>query len=91
MISTKNIFSKIIIISLLLFGFYANAQKISVSGTVVEVNSNQKLEYATVILKPVDKSTVTGGITNLKGNFDIQIKKGTYQVLVEFISFKTKD
>ncbi len=79
------------LLAVLLMGLYVNAQKINITGTVVEVNSEQALEYATIILKPVDKSTVTGGITNAKGKFNVAIKKGTYQVSIEYISFLTKD
>ncbi|MEE9348513.1 MAG: outer membrane beta-barrel family protein [Flavobacteriaceae bacterium] len=67
------------------------AQKITVSGNVLEAETNQKLEYATIVLKPTDKSSVTGGITNAKGNFEFEIKKGTYHVSVEYISYVTKD
>ncbi len=84
---------KIKLLIILLIGCYnpINAQKITISGTILESDSKQKLEYATVILKPVDKSTVTGGITNINGEFNIEIKKGTYKVYVEYISFLTKD
>lgn len=84
---------KIKLLIILLIGCYnlINAQKITISGTVLESDSKQKLEYATIILKPVDKSTVTGGITNINGKFNVEIKKGTYKVSVEYISFLTKD
>lgn len=64
--------------------------QVSVSGKVIDNESKQSLEYATIIFTPVNGNTLTGGITNSKGEFDIAITKGTYDISVEFISFKTK-
>ncbi|WP_272151510.1 TonB-dependent receptor domain-containing protein [Tenacibaculum aiptasiae] len=64
--------------------------KVSLSGTVIETQSKQALEYATVVLTHVKSKRVTGGITDPKGNFDIQVPKGEYAIKVEFIGFKTK-
>ncbi|MCF2876370.1 MULTISPECIES: TonB-dependent receptor domain-containing protein [unclassified Tenacibaculum] len=64
--------------------------KVSLSGTVIETQSKQALEYATVVLTHVKSKRVTGGITDPKGNFDIQVPKGEYAIKIEFIGFKTK-
>ncbi|WP_299122590.1 TonB-dependent receptor [uncultured Tenacibaculum sp.] len=64
--------------------------KVSLSGTIIETQSKQALEYATVVLTHVKSKRVTGGITDLKGNFDIQVPKGEYAIKIEFIGFKTK-
>ncbi len=87
----KNLKTGIFFLLLLNFFTISYAQKINITGVVIEANSNQKLEYATIVLKPTDNSAVTGGITDIKGKFNIQIKKGTYRILVEFISYETKD
>ena len=68
----------------------SRAPKISLSGTIIETQSKQALEYATVVLTHLKSKRVTGGITDPKGNFDIQVPKGEYAVKIEFIGFKTK-
>ncbi|WP_396174956.1 TonB-dependent receptor domain-containing protein [Flavobacterium sp.] len=65
-------------------------KKIKVTGKVIEKNSSQPLEYATIVLQSTQRADViSGGITNAKGEFDIEIIAGTYDIRVEFISFKT--
>ena len=62
---------------------------ISITGKVVDANTNQPLEYATVVLKNTETQVVSGGITDQTGSFNIKNPKGTYEISVEFISFKT--
>ncbi|CAL2084073.1 outer membrane beta-barrel family protein [Tenacibaculum sp. 190524A05c] len=64
--------------------------KVSVSGKIIEASSKQPLEYATLILTNVKTKKVTGGVTDLQGNFLVTIPKGLYDMKVEFIGFKTK-
>ncbi|MGS2726050.1 outer membrane beta-barrel protein [Psychroserpens sp. BH13MA-6] len=68
------------------------AQKeITVSGTVIDADEKYPLEYATVsILKSSDKTLVMGEITDPKGKFKIDIVPGTYDVKIEYLSYKTK-
>ena len=62
---------------------------VSITGKVIDKETKQALEYATVIVTPIKGKQVTGGITNLNGKFNVQIPKGIYNISVEFISFKT--
>ncbi|MGA9639213.1 TonB-dependent receptor domain-containing protein [Flavobacterium sp.] len=63
--------------------------KIKISGIVIEKNSKQALEYATVTFSnPKNPKALSGGITNAKGEFNIEITPGMYNIKVEFISFK---
>ncbi len=63
--------------------------KIKIKGTVIEKVSKQPLEYATVTFtNPKFPKATTGGITNPKGEFDIDVIPGTYDIKIEFISFK---
>lgn len=63
--------------------------KIKVSGKVIEKVSKQTLEYATItITQPNLPKTISGGVTNPKGEFVIEVAPGVYDIRIEFISFK---
>ena len=67
-----------------------NQKPITISGKVTDSESGQPLEYATFVLQKTDSpDQVTGGITDLDGNFEITTAPGTYNIRVEFISYKT--
>ena len=61
-----------------------------VYGKILEIETNQPLEYATIILKNTETHKITGGITDKSGNFNIQTSKGIYDIRVEFLSYETK-
>lgn len=63
--------------------------KIKITGTIIEKVSKQKLEYATIrFTSAIATKSIAGGITNPKGEFIIEITPGTYDITIEFISFK---
>ncbi|QBN18183.1 outer membrane beta-barrel family protein [Flavobacterium nackdongense] len=63
--------------------------KIKISGIVIEKVSKQHLEYATITFtNGTSTKSIAGGITNPKGEFNIDIVPGTYDIKIEFISFK---
>ena len=83
---------------LLLFVFpaYLFAQNsiptFTVSGKIIDSNTKNPLDYATVIFKSIDSNkAIYGGITNQRGNFSIEVEKGFYNTTVEFISYQTKN
>ncbi len=58
-------------------------------GKVIDQMTESPLEFATIsVLSPVDSSIVTGEITDLDGNFQIEVKYGEYLVKVEFIGYQ---
>lgn len=63
----------------------------SISGKVIETTTKQPLEYATIVLTNLKTKKVSGGITDMQGNFSISVPQGNYAVKAEFIGFKTKD
>jgi len=66
--------------------------KVKVTGKVYEKVSKQPLEYATIsITAPNDTKVIAGGITNPKGEFEVAVAPGTYDIKVEFISFKSTE
>ncbi|MBT8259695.1 MAG: outer membrane beta-barrel protein, partial [Bacteroidia bacterium] len=61
----------------------------TVTGKVLDKYTGEPLEYATVAF--IDAKTnniVTGGITDIEGNFKIDVVKGQYHITIEYISFK---
>ena len=67
-----------------------NFQKITVSGTVIDQETNQPLEYATITLKNKRRPDfLQGGITDAEGNFDIEVFPGRYTIVTEYISFES--
>jgi hypothetical protein len=63
---------------------------ITISGKVVDTRTNQPLEYATIIIKNTETEKVSGGITDLNGEFSIELPKATYQISIAFISFESQ-
>ena len=66
------------------------SSQIHITGKVIDFDTKEPLEYATVVIRPVEGDLLSGGITDAKGNFDVKVAKGNYNISVEFISFKTK-
>ncbi len=87
---------KLILTFVLLFGsLFSYSQdkpkgkKIKITGKVVEKGSKLPLEYTTItFLNATDNTSNTGGVTNDKGEFSVDINPGDYTVKVDFISFK---
>ena len=70
---------------------YNENKEFIVSGKVTNSENSEPLEYATItILDLKDNNVVTGGLTDESGNFKISTKKGIYNVLIEYMSFKNK-
>ncbi len=83
-----------LLISLLTFNAFATnltpIDKVSIFGKVIDSDTKQPLEYSTIVIKNLEGKIITGGITDSNGLFDIPVAKGTYNISIEFISFKTK-
>jgi len=63
---------------------------VTISGIIVEQETNAPLEYATIAFIDANNKIVTGGITDNSGAFSIEVPAGVYTVQYEFISYKTK-
>ena len=86
----------LLFISIILFSFFTlNAQQKrelinhQLTGFVADKNNGIGLEYATIVAKPINGDKIFGGLTNSKGNFKFKVPQGTYNISIEFISFKT--
>lgn len=89
------------LLTFLLAGFFCvfvNAQRgqgqapeVTITGKVIDKETNEPLEYATVsFFSKRQNKIVTGGITDIKGNFNIEVPMGMYDISIEYISFKTQ-
>jgi hypothetical protein len=64
-------------------------QPITLTGTVLDQETGQPLEYATLVLQSLrDPNKLSGGITDVNGKFEVEAAPGRYNVSVEFISFR---
>ncbi len=81
------------IIFLLFINLYTLAQnpiKGKLTGTIVEEANNQAIPFSTIrIFSSNSTKLVTGGLSNEKGYFSIDISGGTYDILLESIGFES--
>ena len=62
----------------------------SISGLLHDVDMNEPLMQASVrVLKPADSTLVTGGVSDLKGKFNVSnLKEGSYIVLFSYLGME---
>jgi outer membrane receptor protein involved in Fe transport len=66
-------------------------KEVTITGKVIEKETKVPLEYATIVVfSKKENKIVTGGITDAKGQFSIPVPTGTYDIRIEYISFKTQ-
>lgn len=63
-------------------------QEFSITGNVIDSDTQKPLEYATIVLKSLSNGSITGGITDEKGHFKIKASKGIYQIKIHFFSYE---
>ena len=69
--------------------FPSAVKKIFITGKVIDIDTGQPLEYATISFKnPNTPKLNQGGITNQNGVFKIEIIPGKYDIITEYISFE---
>lgn len=86
----KKIFITLLIINNLnIFGQQSPMlQNVTLKGKIIEKESQQVLEYATVVLKDLKTKKLSGGISNAEGLFSFEVSTGIYDISFEFIGFK---
>jgi hypothetical protein len=88
---------KIIVGMVLLFvgamSVFAQNKNITVSGRVIETDTKDPVEQATIRLLSLPDSTyVTGGVTQTKGRFALpKVKPGKYVLVISYIGLRTKN
>ncbi len=87
---------KTFLFALSLFSFLAYAQrpdgnipKFKFSGIVIDQETQQPLEYATVSIRnPQKPGRLQGGITGSDGKFNIEVFPGIYDITIDYIGFE---
>jgi len=92
----KNIFLALILIGLTpkLYaqrpqgGGPGNFTKLKIEGAVIDKETQEPLEYATIsLVNERFPERIQGGITDTKGKFNLEVFPGKYDVTVEYIGF----
>lgn len=78
-----------LVISLLFIFQITFAQKVKISGTVVDEGTKTGIEYATVVLyRSADSTYMTGSLSDSIGSFTIQAPRGDYFLEVNHINYQ---
>ncbi|MDR9457245.1 MAG: TonB-dependent receptor [Salegentibacter sp.] len=92
--TSKNLMSLtalLLFLSLSIQGYSQRNSEHTISGTVIDNDLEVPLEYATIsIVNTNDPSDINGGVTDVDGKFSIEVAEGTYNILIEFISYEPK-
>ncbi|MFD0836191.1 TonB-dependent receptor domain-containing protein [Mariniflexile aquimaris] len=77
----------------LLLSFVGQAQQntIEISGKVIDNDTKQPIEYATIsVIDKITKKPITGTITKPNGTFSLKTEANNFYIEVSFIGFTTK-
>ncbi len=85
--------NKFILLALMCFSTFAlfsqKSSDYAITGKVVDKDAGIPLEYATVTVTDKNSSSdVEGGITDMEGNFRVEVPAGDYTIKIEYISFQ---
>ena len=64
-------------------------KQVSITGKIIDKETQLPLEYASIaVINKSDNKIVDGGITDVNGEFSISVSSGTYDISIEYISYK---
>ncbi|MGS2738404.1 TonB-dependent receptor domain-containing protein [Sinomicrobium sp. M5D2P17] len=79
----------LLLLSIFLVQYSFAQNSVTLTGTVIDEETKDPLEFATLVLRSLDKpDVVTGGMTDMDGKFNVTVSPGNYDVSVEFISYR---
>lgn len=82
-------FRSALVFFLCLFSTSVWAQKVTVSGTVIEEDTNEPVFSASVVLLDADSAMVTGASSKMDGTFSLpSVKPGKYLFRITYVGFK---
>ena len=80
----------IILLSAVSFISFAQTRPGSLRGTIKDKKTGETIPFANVSIKDEGGAPVTGGSTDIEGNYNINpVSAGTYNVEVSFVGYKT--
>ncbi|SDR68605.1 TonB-dependent receptor [Formosa sp. Hel1_31_208] len=82
----KNKLSSLLIVCLLVFGF-ANAQKGTIAGNVIDGEFVEPMAFANILVK----GTTTGTTSDFDGKYELQLEPGTYTLVFSFVGYATQE
>ena len=62
--------------------------KIKINGIVIDMETQQPLEYTTISFLSDKRPQVQGGLTGVNGKFSLSIFPGVYDIKIEYIGFE---
>jgi outer membrane receptor protein involved in Fe transport len=68
-----------------------NGRKINILGKVVEQNTENPVEYATISIHTIDGRLITGGISDQNGSFHLESPTKEFYIKISFIGYQTKE
>ena len=74
----------VLIFSLTLFSFLANAQQFTITGKIVDKNTKQPLPSASVFAQ----NTTFGTLSDSSGNFKLKLPEGGYDIAVSYTGYE---
>jgi outer membrane receptor protein involved in Fe transport len=78
------------ILFLLSFSSYSQGALYNITGTLTEANSDQAIEYATVVAKDLATNDIIGGTTTeIGGKFELAVNKSNVFLEISFIGYTT--
>jgi len=75
---------QVFVLIIFLASFEALAQKGTVSGTIIEKETGEELIGANIVVE----GTSTGTISDISGNYNLQLEEGTYTIVYSFVTFQ---
>lgn len=89
----KSLTANILFILLVLSSNFVKAntdKNITITGKVIDKETKEPLEYATVsFFSQAENKIVDGIITDANGDFNLKVAEGIYDINIEYISYKT--
>lgn len=82
-------FSLLLLFTLFNVAHIFGQSQVKITGKIIDADTKTPLEYATISFQKQNDTIIKGTTTNKKGLFNITIVSGTYNIKVNFISFKT--
>ncbi len=81
-----------IVTVLLLTSIYSYGQQHIISGRILDQTSRQPVEFATIaVVNSETDKPITGGISDMSGNFSVKTDANDFYIQISFIGYKTLD